>query len=100
MKKAKKAPGRFRKKPVLVDAFQFDGSAESIVALIEWGGGLIAYLEASEQLQIQTPAGRVYARQGDWVVKGPRPRGRPRAQEDFYPCAAETFEQTYEVADS
>jgi hypothetical protein len=92
---------KFRKKPVEIEARQFDGSAASgaeIVAwaaqegaLVEWyrhlmDGDLVAHPDP--YLRIVTLEGAMSGSVGDWIIRG--------VQGEFYPCKPDIFEATYE----
>ncbi len=76
----------FRKKPVVIEAVQFDGTLTSIegmsipVATQELG---------SRTVQIPTLEGEMTAQPGDWIIRG--------VQGEFYPCKPDIFAQTYEA---
>lgn len=82
---------KFRKKPVVVEAWLFDGSWESAKPIvgqhpdIRWSsrgaGGYIA---------IKTLEGTMEASPGDWIIKG--------TAGEFYPCKPEVFASVYEPA--
>ena len=83
----------FRKKPVVVEAVQFDGSSTSIVAIRKWISGKI-YAKPSvatrdrRSMLIHTLEGIMEVRPGDWVIKG--------IEGEFYPCKPDIFDKTYE----
>jgi hypothetical protein len=91
---------RFRKKPVEVEAMQFDGSPESADIIQEWASqepievrsSTIIYQPEAQLLQIPTLEGNMTASPGDWVIRG--------VQREFYPCKPDIFEETYEGVDS
>lgn len=90
----------FRKKPVVIEAMQWDGTAQGATPIIDWvlaGGGTAtyrnSYLSMSEgrvpaRLAVRTLEGTMYASPGDWVIKG--------VQGEFYPCKPDIFEATYD----
>lgn len=95
---------KFRKKPVVIDAFQWDGSAESATPIIKWAlesdtciryyehlldGEFIAHPDPF--LLIDTLEGRMSASTGDWIIKG--------VNGEFYPCKPDIFDKTYEVVE-
>jgi len=78
---------KWRKRPVVVEAVQFDGTLASVEAL--------HIPEASQDLgsrtlQIPTLEGVMTAQPGDWIIRG--------VQGEFYPCKPDIFEATYEPA--
>jgi len=78
---------KFRKKPVVIEAVQFDGSRESIEGHIP--ESMISGL-GFDTLQIVTLEGTMTADPGDWIIRG--------VKGEFYPCKPDIFEATYEPA--
>tara|TARA_R110000824_G_scaffold86357_1_gene213703 strand:+ start:214 stop:456 length:243 start_codon:yes stop_codon:yes gene_type:complete len=78
---------KFRKKPVVIDAAQFDGSITSVEALMipECSQDL-----GSNTLQIETLEGVMTAQPGDWIIKG--------VKGECYPCKPDIFAATYDPA--
>ena len=76
---------QYRKKPIVINAVQFTDNADEIV---DWAEGAISKAEYPAVLKIETLEGNVLAHVGDWVIKG--------IGEEFYPCAPDIFEATYE----
>ena len=86
---------KFRKKPVVIDAVQFDGTPGSAVALFEVmdipGAKFVPAPDLQTGwLEIPTLEGRMRADAGDFVIRG--------IKGEFYPCKPEIFEATYEPA--
>jgi hypothetical protein len=85
---------KFRKKPVEIEAIQWDGTNECLQKLAEFGAPLewnpsvqeliIGTLEDGPQTQV-----RHYASVGDWIIKG--------VQNEFYPCKDSIFQSTYDA---
>ncbi|BDZ40801.1 hypothetical protein GCM10025865_01000 [Paraoerskovia sediminicola] len=69
-------PQKFRKKPVIIEAMQWDGTPEGATPIINW------ILETGERSAMR-------ATPGDWIIRG--------VQGEFYPCKPDIFEATYEV---
>jgi hypothetical protein len=88
---------KFRKKPVVIDAIQYDGSNNPFGAIKKHkcdyrmcplcGGDNIEhdYIETMHDNQ------SVVVKAGDWII----PDGKP---DTFYPCKPDIFEKTYEAA--
>ena len=90
---------KYRKKPVVIEAFQWTGSNAN-----EMAGHLLAGGEARRvdtkgpnggtllggALIITTLEGEMRADPGDWIIKG--------IKGEFYPCKPDIFEATYEPA--
>ena len=80
----------FRKKPVVIEAIQFDGSFAPDLA--EFVGVHGWYTDvAAPAWVIHTRHGSVRAEIGDWIIKG--------EFGDYWPCKPDIFEQTYEAID-
>jgi hypothetical protein len=82
---------RYRKKPVVVDAWQFDGSLASAEELSSLDYN-VTFLRGNSdddlRVLVFTPEGLMTVSQGDWVIKG--------VKGEFYPCKPDIFEATYE----
>lgn len=78
--------GRYIKKPIVIEANQWDPKNASIVAkyLLEIPGAR----RNSTELMIPTPEGVMHASPGDWIIRG--------VNGEFYPCKPDIFEKTYE----
>ncbi len=82
---------KFRKKPVVIEAVQFNGVENDLQELFDLTKGSTRELvvDALENyLTIQTLEGEMRADVGDWIIKG--------VQGELYPCKPDIFEQTYE----
>lgn len=97
---------RFRKKPVVIEAMQWTGTASAATPIIDWAlaaGGTIRYCEGIkcdfngaprwhgstvEHLSVVTLEGTMRAEIGDWIIKG--------VADEFYPCRSDIFQATYE----
>jgi hypothetical protein len=88
----------YRKKPVIIEAMQWDGSIETADKIEVWSGGKTACRGTGWNDQdtilaifVDTLEGQMKAFDGDWIIKG--------IVGEFYPCKAEIFAATYEPAD-
>ena len=83
---------RYRKKPVVVEARLFDGSADCAMEIIVWilkGGGTARfYSDGGFHVMVDTLEGSMRAGEGWWVIRG--------TSGEFYPCAPEVFSAVYE----
>lgn len=85
---------KYRKKPVVIDAVQFNGTTTHAVAIHHWMNGS-PYVEPGvstrdyRPLTITTLEGDMSANPGDYIIKG--------VQGEFYPCKPGIFEATYEA---
>lgn len=91
---------KYRKKPVEIEAMQWDGSMTSTDDVTFWCGGEYDYIvkpsdptDQSEWINIPTLEGVMRASVGDWIIRG--------VKGEFYPCKPDIFAATYEaVGDS
>lgn len=91
----KGAAMKFRKKPVEVEARQFDGRIRLHDPVAEWieeNGGKVAYFPGAQELRITTLEGEMIASAGDWIIQG--------VQGEFYPCKPDIFQATYEQVEA
>ena len=81
---------KYRKKPVVVEACQFDGNIRSIddFPISEVGKFKLGSENGQYYLIIPTLEGDMKALPGDWIIKG--------VNNEFYPIKSEIFFKTYE----
>lgn len=82
---------RYRKRPVVIEAMQYDGSKESIAAVLRLHnriGILPVSSDGQAALSIPTLEGNMTVTVGDWVIRG--------IAGELYPCKSNIFEATYE----
>ena len=83
---------KFRKKPVVIEAWQFTViDANNPTAIEWWCGGKVRGMTLYPQdrvIQIQTLEGKIEGSVGDWIIKG--------VKGEFYPCKPDIFKMTYE----
>jgi len=94
---------KFRKKPVEIEAMQWDGTAEGTTQIIDWilsYGGTARYWcsdprrcaetggDSPHAIFIETLEGLITVGLLDQVIKG--------VKNEFYPCKPDIFEATYE----
>jgi hypothetical protein len=77
----------FRKKPVVIEAVQFNGTLSSIESLAI---PAVSQDLGSDTCQIETAEGVMTANPGDWIIRG--------INGEFYPCKPDIFAATYEPA--
>ncbi|MGI6722573.1 MAG: hypothetical protein ACOX4I_08635 [Anaerovoracaceae bacterium] len=90
---------RYRKLPVIVEAFQLD---ERPLIAEDWFWDAVSENQVTTHnfgkhypeawCEIKTKEGIMTARTGDYIIKGIRG--------ELYPCKGDIFEQTYEKIDS
>lgn len=78
---------KFRKKPVVIEAVQWDGHNLAAVAAL---GGATEYGQSftDDNLTISTLEGEMIANKGDWIIRG--------VANELYPCKPDIFAATYE----
>lgn len=80
---------KFRKKPIVIDAVQYDGTESSVVEILTMRGDTSALRVEHDELLIPTLEGVMWASKGDWIIKG--------VKGELYPCKPDIFEATYEL---
>lgn len=87
---------RFRKKPVEIEAWKFDGTMASARSISKLDPTTISILSDQEETNItviiDTLEGRMTANPGDWIIKG--------VKGEYYPCKPDIFEATYYPVES
>ena len=82
--------GFYRKRPVVIEAMQWDGTPESAAHLRGWASmWKIRLFVRDGEILIPTLEGDMVANPGDWIIRG--------VQNEFYPCKPDIFKSTYEV---
>jgi hypothetical protein len=80
---------KFRKKPVVIEAIQWDGNAATANRFLgEAYGTDWEYAVHSNNILIPTLEGLMLGNVGDWIIKG--------IKGEFYPCKPDIFAATYE----
>lgn len=95
------SPGRYTKRPVTIEAMQWDGTAKGANPIIDWVlglGGTCNYVCDNPEvpcnpvdghhLVIQTLEGPMTAAPGSWIIRG--------IQGEFYPCKPDIFAGSYD----
>ena len=77
---------KFKKKPIVIEAIQWNGEGETAIIIqeiaerkVEYGNGILI---------IHTLEGEMRADLNDWIIKG--------IKGEIYPCKPDIFEMTYE----
>jgi hypothetical protein len=92
---------KYRKKPVVIEAMQWDGTYGQQQRIITWSAvvegqdawgepKVSGWFDGDYYLAIRTLEGEMRADVGDFVIRGVRG--------EFYPCKPDIFEATYEPA--
>lgn len=83
---------KYRKKPVIIEAIQFEDNLGRIIEIHEFMGGDTIRVNYEDKdnpyLKIETLEGIMKASVGDYIIKG--------VNGEFYPCKPDIFEKTYE----
>ena len=83
---------KYRKKPVVIDAVEWDGKSGTIFSLAPFENATKSpEVKEDGTLDITTLEGVMTAEVGDFVIKG--------VSGEIYPCKPDIFEQTYESAE-
>lgn len=88
---------KYRKKPVEIEAIQWNGM--NVPEIIDFAEDactidMLAYSNTDQPiytLVIHTLEGDMLAKPGDFIIKG--------VKGEFYPCKPDVFEQTYEMVE-
>ena len=87
----KTQPTKFKKRPVIIDAVQWNVTNSAWDAMMSMGVGRNGWKPGqlgSGIFYIVTLEGDMLVSQGDWVIKG--------VSGEFYPCKPDIFDLTYE----
>lgn len=83
---------KYKKKPVIIEAIQFEDNADCILAIYEFIGQETTRVNYKDKnnpyIKIETLEGTMKASIGDYIIKG--------VNGEFYPCKPDIFEKTYE----
>lgn len=86
----------YRKKPVVIEAWQWDGTKDNMVDIANWINSFsdespvsAEFLLTSSRLFINTLEGTMEVLPEDYVIRG--------VHDEFYPCKPDIFEETYNV---
>lgn len=80
---------RYRKKPVVIEAVQYDGNnGEEVEGFL--GDAFETHLPSTGQIAIRTLEGEITASVGDYVIRG--------TEGELYPCKPAAFAATFEPA--
>ena len=83
---------KFVKKPVVIEAIQYDGTnITEIETFVREKLPTIITSDLGAQLVISTLEGDMKVTKGDYVIKG--------IKGEFYPCKQDVFEKTYDVVE-
>lgn len=87
---------KFRKKPVVIEAFQYQGDKPELVSWMKevnvYAPTNIEHSIEKGEVYIPTLEGMMTASKGDFIICG--------VKGEFYPCKPDIFEATYEVVEN
>lgn len=81
---------KYQKKPVVIEAVQWDGTDKSLGEIVNWMEHEVQNLQ-NNKLGIETLEGVMEASVGDFIIKG--------VKGEFYPCKPDIFAETYMEAE-
>ena len=82
---------KYVKRPVIIEAIEFDGSEESEKEIRDWSEGNVGKSALTDELFVRTLEGFLKIQKGDFVIKG--------IKGEFYPCKPDIFYATYDKVD-
>jgi len=80
---------KYRKKPVVIEAIQWDGNLETLSIFPKEDIENVKLRDG--YLYIQTLEGEMKANVGDYIIRG--------VKGEYYPCKPDIFEATYEIVE-
>ena len=83
---------KYKSKPNVVDAVQFDGTQASIdkIVLLQGGSKDVNWIRVgNDELHIRTPVGTTRCQLGEWIIKGD--------QGEIFHYDPDTFAENYEL---
>ena len=83
---------KYKSKPVIIEAIQYDGKNHMEILKIGGHGGPIFKVTEIQKLIIKTLEGDMDARPTDWIIKG--------TEGEYYPCKDSVFQRKYEAIES
>ncbi len=84
--------GKYRKRPVVIEAWLWDESKETLKTIgcrSVRSEGHSRYPDLIKNIGIKTLEGTMRVNKGDYIIKG--------VKGEFYPCAPDIFKLTYEA---
>ena len=84
---------KYRKKPIVIDAWLFEGTFGSYSAISKTLGSPEGFFFCEgpgnlQEIEIKTLEGTMTASPGDWIIKG--------VKGELYPCKPDIFAATYD----
>ena len=82
---------KYRKKPVVIEAVQYQREENIAECLSFCGNENLKYNPQTNEYEISTLEGNMVVSKGDYIIKG--------INGEFYPCKPDIFEKTYELVE-
>lgn len=79
---------KFRKRPVVIEAFHWQGDVSQLIKWVEETGGGRVQFDLGAVVHIPTLEGEMEAQLNDWIIRG--------IKGELYPCKPDIFAATYE----
>ena len=79
---------KYKKRPIVIEAIQYDGSATSLCEIRDEFGCEYTLMRQDGSILVRTLEREMWASRGDWMIKG--------IKGELYPCKPDIFEMTYE----
>jgi hypothetical protein len=88
---------KFRKKPIVIEAVQWDGTDVALDTIERWAGSAPGPDDCgvsvwNGDLFVGTLEGEMRANPKDWIIRG--------VKGELYPCKPDIFAETYEQVES
>lgn len=84
---------KFRKKPVVIEAWQWNGEkAGEMPGICQCDSNTFPHLHTAHENTIDDRGQLVFLTKGDWIIPEAKKEGR------YYPCKPDVFAETYEPA--
>ncbi|KKN71184.1 hypothetical protein LCGC14_0423470 [marine sediment metagenome] len=86
---------KFRKKPIVIEAMQTDGTIPTANAIRAWSNDQVRdhWIGGGRGVAFNVPTleGTMLASPGDWIIRG--------IHGEYYPCKPEIFAATYDLVE-
>lgn len=82
---------KYRKKPVVIEAWQWNGDMDSLIVAPRWVRDAVQndFEDGQKRFYIETLEGEMYISQGDYIIQG--------VAGEVYPCKPDIFNSCYEA---
>jgi hypothetical protein len=84
---------RYKKKPVVIEAMQFNGSLDNAELINKWSSHKVKIDPIGDEIKLSVPTleGNMTASTGDYIIRG--------VKGEYYPCKPDIFDVTYDKAE-